>query len=153
MTPPADEFLELFPVVYLRFCRRPDKHEQRLTPQMSAILHHLALSGPLTIGEMSRHFDRAQSVVSEIVNGLERKRLLKRLRDERDRRRTLTWLTDEAHEVMRREQQVLDRALVSRAMEALGEPRASALVDGMRALVASADGSMAEKSRKKEKKA
>lgn len=42
---------------------------------MDGVLRHLAMSGPLTVGEMARHFGRAQSVVSEIVDGLEDKGL------------------------------------------------------------------------------
>lgn len=52
------------------------------------MLTHLAVSGPLTVGEAAGHLNRAQSVVSEIVDGLERKALLERERDPADRRRT-----------------------------------------------------------------
>jgi DNA-binding MarR family transcriptional regulator len=139
MPAPPDEFIDLFAAIYLRFCRRRDKRERRLTLQMSGVLHHLALSGPLTVGEMAQHFDRAQSVVSEIVDGLERKGLLARIRDSRDRRRTLIWLTDEAHDVMRRDRQVLDRVRVARAMAVLGSARAGKLVAEIRALLAAGD--------------
>ncbi len=136
MRTPPDELLELFPAIYLRFCRRRGKSERRLTPQMAGVLEHLALSGPLTVGEMARHIDRAQSVVSEIVDGLVEKGLVARMRDSRDRRRTLVWLTDEAHEVLRHDRQVLDRGRVARAMAVLGEAQSRALVDAMRAFVA-----------------
>jgi DNA-binding MarR family transcriptional regulator len=133
----AAAFCELFPAVYLRFCHRHQrgKTPTRLTPQQDAALHHLAMSGPLTIGEMARHFARAQSVVSEIVDGLEDKGLLERMRDARDRRRTLVWLTDEAREVLARRAQVLDPARVARAMRALPIAQRKALIDAMRALV------------------
>jgi DNA-binding MarR family transcriptional regulator len=140
MPSPADEFMDLFPAVYLRFCRRHDGRGPRLTPQMAAVLQHLSLSGPLTIGEMAQHLDRAQSVVSEIVDGLESKGLLARMRDARDRRRTLVWLTDEAHDVMHEDRQVLDRRRVDAAMKAIGGARARELVEGMRALVAASGG-------------
>jgi DNA-binding MarR family transcriptional regulator len=133
----ASAFCELYPAVYLRFCRRHDgaRSKTRLTPQQDATLHHLAMSGPLTIGEMARHFARAQSVVSEIVDGLETKGLLERMRDARDRRRTLVWLTDEAREVLARRAEVLDPARVARAMRALPPAQREALIDAMRALV------------------
>ena len=139
MSDAADDFCALFPAVYLRFCRQHDRGDARLTPQSDAVLHHLQMSGPLTVGEMARHLDRAQSVVSEIVDGLERRGLLERMRDARDRRRTLVWLTDEAHEVLATRRQVLDPARVARAMRALGEGERSALVEGMRALVHAAE--------------
>lgn len=138
MRDPAAEFCELFPAVYLRFCRRGESRETRLTPQMDAVLHHMAMSGPLTVGEMARHFARAQSVVSEIVDGMERKGLLERMRDSRDRRRTLVWLTDRARDLLAKRGQVLDHTQVARAMESLGEAERKALLDGMRALVRAA---------------
>ncbi len=139
----AADFCALFPAVYLRFCRRHDRRERdgsssRLTPQMDAVLRHLAMSGPLTIGEMSRHLTRAQSVVSEIVDGLEHKGLLERMRDARDRRRVLVWLTDDARRALARRDEVLDADRVAVAMRALAPARRRALVDGMRALVEAA---------------
>jgi DNA-binding MarR family transcriptional regulator len=138
----ATAFCELFPAVYLSFCRRHDDAESRqsrLTPQQDAVLHHLAMSGPLTVGEMSRHFARAQSVVSEIVDGMEDKRLLERMRDARDRRRTLVWLTDEAREVLARRRQVLDPARVERAMRAVPSAERKILIEALRALVRAAE--------------
>jgi DNA-binding MarR family transcriptional regulator len=131
-------FCELFPAAYLRFCRRHDDAESlrtRLTPQQNAVLLHLTLSGPLTVGEMSGHFARAQSVVSEIVAGLEQRGLLERMRDARDRRRTIVWLTDEAREVLDRRREVLDPVRVAHAMRALPAPQRKSLVESLRALV------------------
>jgi DNA-binding MarR family transcriptional regulator len=152
MSDAADDFCALFPAVYLRFCRQHDRGDARLTPQSDAVLHHLQMSGPLTVGEMARHVDRAQSVVSEIVDALERRGLLERMRDARDRRRTLVWLTDEAHEVLAKRRQVLDPARVARAMRALGEAERSALVQGMRALVHAAANEANERDARTEKK-
>src|SRR3954462_11465052 len=89
----ADAFAELFPAAYLRFHRRDDKREP-VGQAARAVLQHLSLTGPLTIGEAAKHLARAQSVVSEIVDALEGKQLLERVRDSRDRRRMLIWLTD-----------------------------------------------------------
>lgn len=135
----AAAFCELFPAVYLRFCRQRGAGETRLTPQMDGVLHHLAMSGPLTVGEMARHFARAQSVVSEIVDGMEKKGLLERMRDARDRRRTLVWLTDEARQVLVRRQQVLDPARVAQAMRRMPDAKRTTLIDSLRALVHAAD--------------
>jgi len=134
----AAAFCDLFPAVYLRFCRRHDDGEVRLTPQQSGVLQHLTLSGPLTVGEMARHFGRAQSVVSEIVGGLEDRGLLERMRDARDRRRNLVWLTDEAREVLARHRQVLDPWRVAYAMRALSASERKNLVESLRALVRAA---------------
>jgi DNA-binding MarR family transcriptional regulator len=80
-----------------------------------AVLLHLAQAGPLTVGECSRHLKRAQSVVSEIVDQLEKKGLLSRTADEADRRRTLVWLTDAGRERLVRDQDVLSRAALEKA--------------------------------------
>lgn len=131
----AEQVCELFPAIYLRFSRRREATDVRVTPQMDAVLLHLATSGPLTIGEMATHFGRAQSVVSAIVTGLEKKGLLERMRDERDRRRTLVWLTDQARALLSRRKQVLDVGRVERALRRMREDERRGLVEGMRALV------------------
>ena len=61
------------------------------------------------------------------------------MRDARDRRRTLVWLTDEAREVLARRAEVLDPARVARAMRALAPAQRAALIDAMRALVRAAN--------------
>src|SRR5437764_12640701 len=131
----ARQFGELFPAVYLRFHRRDGK--RTALPQASrSCLQHLTLGGPVTIGEMGKHLERAQSVVSEIVDHLERDGLLERIRDPRDRRRTLVWLTDAGIALLEREREVLSRELLARAMARMAEGDRSALLRGMRALLA-----------------
>jgi DNA-binding MarR family transcriptional regulator len=102
----AERFAELFRAVYLTFHRR-DGPRGQLPGASRAVLEHLALAGPLTVGEAAAHLDRAQSVVSEIVTHLERQGLLEREGDPADRRRTLIWLTPHGHEVLRRDREVL----------------------------------------------
>jgi DNA-binding MarR family transcriptional regulator len=94
------------------------------------------LSGPVTIGEMGKHLDRAQSVVSEIVDHLEKGGLLERIRDPRDRRRTLVWLTDAGIALLEREREVLSVELLTRAMARMRDEDRTALLSGMRALLA-----------------
>jgi DNA-binding MarR family transcriptional regulator len=135
----ASDFTDLFSQVYLRFHRRRRKSDARMTSQQWAVLQHLALAGPLTIGECTQHLGRAQSVVSEIVDGLEAKGLLERMRDSRDKRRVLVWLTDEAHQVIARERQVLDLERLARVALRLSSAEKKSLMDGMRALVRAAE--------------
>ena len=126
---------DLFPAIYLRFAKR---RTSRLTAQQWAILSHLSMSGPLTVGEAARHFGRAQSVVSEIVLGLERHGLLERMRDERDKRRTLVWLSDAGLREMESSREVLDVTELEHALARMTKPKRTALVEGMRALVEAA---------------
>ncbi len=139
----AREFAELFGDAFLRFHRRAPKRS-RWTPQGWAVMQHLEMAGPLTVTEAARHMDRAQSVMSEIVDGLERKGLLARMRDARDRRRTLVWLTDEGRRLMADERQVLSEERLELAFAKLGEAASADLLRAFRTLVdASADDSTA----------
>jgi DNA-binding MarR family transcriptional regulator len=127
-------FSELFGTVFLRFHRRGPKRSQ-WTPQGWAVLQHLQMAGPLTVTEAARHMDRAQSVMSGIIDGLERKGLLARVRDARDRRRTLVWLTDEGQAAMAAERQVLCPDRLARAFAKLDDRRRGEIVAGLRSLL------------------
>jgi DNA-binding MarR family transcriptional regulator len=130
----AERFAESFHATYLTFHRR-ERPRSELPGASRAVLEHLALAGPLTIGEAAAHMRRAQSVISEIVTHLERDGLLERENDPGDRRRTLIWLTPGGHEVLRRDREVLDVDLVARALARLPPGQADALNAAMRALI------------------
>ena len=66
----AEQFAARFRAVYLTFHRR-DGPRSQLSGASRAVLEHLAMAGPLTVGEAAAHLSRAQSVVSEIVRHLE----------------------------------------------------------------------------------
>ena len=130
----AERFAELFHAVYLTFHRRTSRGAS-LPGASRAVLEHLALAGPLTVGEAAAHMRRAQSVISEIVTHLERDGLLERENDPGDRRRTLIWLTPGGHEALRRDREVLGVDLLARAMARLPPGQADALNAAMRALI------------------
>jgi DNA-binding MarR family transcriptional regulator len=132
----AGEFEELFRAVYLTFHRR-DGPRSQLQAASAAVLEHLALAGPLTVGEAAAHLRRAQSVVSEIVAHLERQGLLEREADPADRRRTLIWLTAAGHTALRRHREVLSEDLLAAALSRMDPAQAAALFGGLRALVQS----------------
>jgi DNA-binding MarR family transcriptional regulator len=131
----AQAFAEAFGAVFLRFHRRGPKRSS-WTPQSWAVLQHLEMAGPLTVTEAARHMERAQSVMSEIINGLERKGLLARMRDARDRRRSLIWLTDEGRAAMAAERQVLCSERLERAFAKIGQELRAELLRGLGVLVA-----------------
>lgn len=134
----AREFIGLFGSTFLLYHRRAPKRSL-WTPQGWAVLQHLEMAGPLTVTEAAKHMNRAQSVMSEIVDGLERKGLLARMRDQRDRRRTLVWLTDEARAAMETERQVLCSERLERAFAKLGGQAAENLLQALRSLVDASD--------------
>lgn len=130
----ADAFEVAFGQIYLRFHRRDGKRSE-LSGASRAVLTHLSLAGPLTVGELAQHLDRAQSVVSDIVSGLESKRLLAREKDPADRRRTLVWLTDEGLALLAADRRVLSVALLGEAVAAMSPDDRSALLQGVHALL------------------
>jgi DNA-binding MarR family transcriptional regulator len=130
----AQRFGQLFPAVYLRFHRRDGKRSE-LPGASRAVLQHLTLSGPLTVGEMARHLSRAQSVVSEIVEHLERDGWLERMRDPKDKRRSLVWLSEQGLAKLEREREVLSAELLAKAMARMTAADRSALLRGMQALI------------------
>lgn len=130
----AERFAAQFRAVYLTFHRR-DGPRGQLAGASRAVLEHLALAGPLTIGEAAAHLSRAQSVISEIVSHLEDEGLLERENDPADRRRTLIWLTQAGHDALRRDREVLGLDLLATAFARLPATQADALIAGLRALV------------------
>lgn len=130
----AETFAELFAATYLRFHRRDGKRAE-MTMASRAVLQHLSLTGPLTIGETARHLDRAQSVVSDIVTQLEGKGLLEREPDPSDRRRTLVWLTPEGMTLLARDRHVLSTELLTQAMATLTVEQRAELLDAVRTLL------------------
>jgi DNA-binding MarR family transcriptional regulator len=130
----ARELGALFPAVYLRFHRRDGKRRELPAASRSA-LQHLTLTGPLSIGELSKHFERAQSVVSELIEHLERDGYVERMRDAQDKRRSLIWLSERGLQLLEREREVLSSQLVLRAMQRMRPSARRALLDGMRALL------------------
>ena len=51
----AARFETMFRETYLRAVRRVSDKRERLTPETIALLDHLAMSGPLTPGELAKH--------------------------------------------------------------------------------------------------
>jgi DNA-binding MarR family transcriptional regulator len=131
--PDASDFDAAFRAVYTALHRR-DGPRSRLPAASWAVLHHLGLAGPLTVGELARHLARAQSVTSEIVGHLVSDGLLERQPDPADRRRQLVWLSAQGRGRLEDTTRVLEHALVQAALDQHPDP--ATLVAGLHRLAA-----------------
>ncbi len=99
------------------------------------MLQHLSASGPLTVGEQAEHLGLRRNSVSELLQRLEAKGLVARIRDERDERRVLVWLTESGRDVVSRIGQVLAPDLIAQTMAALSPEDRAIVVRGIELLV------------------
>jgi DNA-binding MarR family transcriptional regulator len=106
---------------------------------MLSYLRHLAAAGPLTVGEQAGHFGISYATATEVVNRLEVKGLVERMKDDGDQRRVFVWLTDRGREQT--------AALAGRNVEdpflgavaALPAATRAAIIEGLGALLRAAD--------------
>ncbi len=106
----SETFQTCFHQVYLQCYRRIRSEHDRLTPQTIAVLSHLTEMGPATVQELTQHFGRAQSSVTELVDRLQANGLVDRMADARDRRRVFIWLTPDGQTRLREATTPLDPA-------------------------------------------
>ncbi|MGC4069555.1 MAG: helix-turn-helix domain-containing protein [Polyangiaceae bacterium] len=66
----ARRFIAAFSDTYRALHRSVASKWAPLTPQGRAVLLHLEWAGPMTIGDLAKHCERAQSVVSETCDVL-----------------------------------------------------------------------------------
>jgi len=132
----ARQVARLFPEVYRRYhwARRVEGADLPVTRRALEVLMHLSASGPLTVGEQATHLGLRRNSVSELIARLETKGLVARVRDERDQRRVLVWLTQPGRDIVSRVGQVLAPDLLARVMETLDPEDRAAVVRGFRLL-------------------
>lgn len=131
----AEQVADLYPAVYELLHARWHRDEKRPSPESLAVLQHLARSGPLTVSEAARHFRRALSAVSELMDRIEASGWIARSPDGRDRRRTLLWLTEAGTEMLERSRQVLSHDALAAATARMSAEQRAQLLAGLRALV------------------
>jgi DNA-binding MarR family transcriptional regulator len=134
----AQRIARLFPEVYRRYhwAQRVKGADLPVTRRALEVLQHLSASGPLTVGEQAEHLGLRRNSVSELLSRLEAKGLVARIRDERDERRVLVWLTDAGRAVVSRIGQVLAPDLVAETMAALSATERATVVRGFELLAA-----------------
>lgn len=131
----AARFAGLYHDVFHRFARRSPLGAYRPSAESLAVLLHLKRTGPLTVREASLHFSRSQAATSEILGRLETRGLVERLADDRDRRRTLVYLTPTGLGVVEAESQVLSLEELRRSFGRLPAGVRRGLLEGMEALL------------------
>jgi DNA-binding MarR family transcriptional regulator len=115
-----------------------------VTPRMLGLLRHLEGSGPLTVGEQAVHLGIGRAAASELIDRLESKGLVERMRDQRDQRRVFVWLTDEGRRrVASLAGSVLDPPFLH-AVAAISPEQRRHIIDGLEALLRAAGTSTAE---------
>ena len=131
----AAEFGRFYREVYARAVRRVDDPRQRLSPETTALLLHLAQVGPLTLSELAPHLERSMATLSAKIAALESSGLLARQRSGDDARRTLIWLTPAGRAALASALEVLDTPCLAAAARALDEALRERLVADLRTLV------------------
>jgi DNA-binding MarR family transcriptional regulator len=136
----ARRVARLFPEVYRRYhwAQKVRGGDLPATRRGLEVLQHLAASGPLTVGEQAQHLGLRRNSVSELLSRLEAKGLVARVRDERDERRVLVWLTEAGRDVVSRIGQVLAPDLLTDSLAALSPAERAIVVRGFE-LLASAE--------------
>jgi DNA-binding MarR family transcriptional regulator len=136
----AEEVGRLYPAVYRRFhVSHQPMPGTDVTPRMLGVLHHLAAAGPLTLGELVLHLSLSKAATTELVDRLEARGLVARMHDDRDRRRVFIWLTDDGRARVATHPRVLEDELLAQALARMSAEDRTALVTGMRALLAASE--------------
>lgn len=129
------EFMALYQSLYQNLHSTWNKDERSPSAESIAVMNHLILSGPLTVTEAALHFNRAQSAMSELFDRLQLNGYVERMKDSRDKRKTLVWLTDLGRETYARTQEVLDRELLHESLQMLPLAHRSNLLETMQQLI------------------
>ncbi len=132
----ASQFNQLYRELYRRAAKRVADVRAQMSPETSALLMHLAQTGPMTLSEMAQHFDRALSTLSVKVAALEADGLLARQPDAVDGRKALIWLSPKGRQDLSQALEVLDARRLSAAAEQLQEAQRVQLLAGLQAFIA-----------------
>lgn len=88
----------------------------------------------MLVSEACAHFNRSQAATSDIFKRLEARGLVSQMADERDRRRTLTWLTDEGLRMIAESDRALATDRIATALSRMSEDDRRRLIEGLRNL-------------------
>ncbi|MCX6020264.1 MAG: MarR family transcriptional regulator [Chloroflexi bacterium] len=130
------EVLRLLPA--LRRISRPRSLEaiprQGLSTAQIQVIAHLAQNGSVGMGDLATGIGTSFSALTELVDRLEERGIVERVRSVRDRRQIMVQLTESwrpiADSVLRERMQVVDQVL-----NALSESEQDAFITGLKLLV------------------
>lgn len=111
----AEQLDALYRALYHRAARRLADGRERLSPETTTLLNHLAQAGPSTLSELAAHFDRALSTLSVKLAALEQQGLVARQPFAGDGRRSLLWLSPAGRSTLAEALEVLDTGQLAAA--------------------------------------
>lgn len=107
-----EQFIAHFQTVN-RFLRSSvfDRQDRTVTRVQWMLLNHISCHGKRTIGQLAEHLDVRPSTMSQMIDRLEKVRLVSRETDSNDARVKLVSLTDEGSELIRQTEHLWTEAL------------------------------------------
>ncbi len=114
-----DDMSDKVIVALRRVIRAVDLHSRALveshglTGPQALILKALQ-NGSLSAGELAARVNLSQGTVTDILNRLEQRKLIKRIRDTKDRRRVLVQVTDDGHVLLNQSPPLLQERFAER---------------------------------------
>ncbi|MEJ2508607.1 MAG: MarR family transcriptional regulator [Gammaproteobacteria bacterium] len=116
---PEDRLCEDVLVALRQIVRAIDLHSKKLVqrhgvtgPQM-LVLKKLAEAAPLAVGELARRANLSQATVTDILDRMQRRGLVSRMRSEADKRRVLVTLTAEGTRLLETSPPLLQDSFVA----------------------------------------
>ncbi|MBX6387338.1 MAG: MarR family transcriptional regulator [Microbispora sp.] len=133
----VEEISRLYPAVHRRL-----RSSGRLLPggdvtaRMLSVLRHLASSGPLTVGDLGGRLRLSRAATTELLDRIESRGLVARVRDQHDRRRVYVGITEAGRAVTVNTGAGPERDdPLTAAVRTMTPQERQGLVDGLRALL------------------
>ncbi len=89
------------------------KHYGLTGPQL-IIIKVIADEGEISVGKLAKIISLSQATVTNIVERLEQKEILSRMKTDNDKRRVMVRVTEKAHEIISKEPSLLDETFIGR---------------------------------------
>lgn len=135
----VEEITRLYPAVHRRL-----RTSGRLLPggdvtaRMLSALRHLVAYGPLTVGDLAGRLRLSRAATTELLDRVESRGLVARVRDQRDRRRVYVRITETGRTATvnaGRDDAERDDDPLAAAVRTMTPQERQGLVDGLRALL------------------